>query len=433
MNNRNVNECALVDHVEIIRDKCSYTVSFTCSETLRRYFKSLSVRFEYPIEISSIPDAVLLVPFVANVAPLIWLTDAKIIVPCLDRDFVECLERVKSGYAKMYLGVSFRGQIDVEKVVDCSVANCRRCGMFYSGGLDSVDTFVRHHLENPDLISVWGADVKYDNESGWRLAHTAVEYAANRFKLPDFQIHSQFREFLDEGVLSKEFRPMLQDSWWYSIQHAMGLLGHVAPLAYVRGYECMYIASSFTDVLIKCASSPLTDNFVRFCGCHVVHDGFECSRQQKVGNVVRYCQENEVSFPLHVCWKSSRGSNCCRCEKCLRTIFGILAEGANPDDFGFAGYDYGFVAAQKIAFIITELYDDRSVGGHAAFWQEIHNRMVGKEYCLNGEVGKFIRWARQTDFSDKDAFRLPWRVRVSRSQALPIRVLRKIKHLVVQR
>ena len=217
--------------IKIKRSPNSFRVDFTPSKDMEGWFRKTNVSFEYPIDISLISDAVLLVPFVANVAPVVWLTDARLNVPSLDRDFAECLAEVKAGYQKMYPEAPFKGEICVEKIVDCAVTESRKCAMFYSGGLDSVDTFVRHHAETPDLISVWGSDIKYDNAEGWKRVHSAVEYSANRFHLEDYQIRSEFREFLDERALGREFSPVLHDSWWHGIQHGLGLLGHVAPLS----------------------------------------------------------------------------------------------------------------------------------------------------------------------------------------------------------
>ena len=42
-----------------------------------------------------------------------------------------------------------------------------------------------------------------------------------------------------------------------------------------------------------------------------------------------------VPVKLRVCWESRGGENCCHCEKCYRTILGLIAEGADPNDYGF--------------------------------------------------------------------------------------------------
>lgn len=394
----------------ITRDSNSVVVRYTYGNTLARYFRQDYMQVEYPMDCSGIPDSILVIPFVANILPIVWLTDAEVVIPELDADFAECIPNVKHGYEEMFPNVKFAGKITIGAIKQNRRVKPSKVAMFYSGGLDSVDTFVRHIDEHPDLLSVWGSDIKYDNKEGWTKVHSAVSYAAIRFSLNEFVIHSQFREFLDEGALTNDHYPILHDNWWHGVQHGLGLLGHVAPLAYVNGYSRMYIASTFTTTAITCASSPLTDNMVRFVGCQVYHDGFECTRQQKVANVVNYCKQRDIKFPLHVCWKSQTGHNCGVCEKCLRTIAALLAEGVNPADFGFEDYLEKFAFGVHRRTIRISLFDDRLVGSIAELWHQISERLKlggALESVDNTEVKRFLSWVRNFDFNDKRNWRLP--------------------------
>ena len=112
-----------------------------------------------------------------------------------------------------------------------------------------------------------------------------------------------------------------------------------SPIAYINKYKNIYIASSFPiEYLGKytCASDPTIDNNLHFASCKVIHDGCEFSRQQKIKNICDYLDKSkEKSIPARVCWISEGGDNCCECEKCYRTILGIIAEKKDPNDFGF--------------------------------------------------------------------------------------------------
>jgi hypothetical protein len=175
-----------------------------------------------------------------------------------------------------------------------------------------------------------------------------LEATAKEFGTDFVTIKSSFRKFLNEGVLSAKVAQS-GDGWWHGFQHGLGIIGHAAPVAYLLGKKTVYIASSFTVAdkgKVTCASDPSIDNYVRFCGVRVVHDGYEFTRQMKVHNITRFAQKTGCTIPLRVCWESMGGSNCCNCEKCWRTIMAIYAEGFDPHLFGF---DYTDEQLKKLA------------------------------------------------------------------------------------
>lgn len=310
---------------------------FTVTEGLACYFSGKPFVIEYPENIEAVPDAVAAVPFVCNVLPIIWLTDSKLIVPELDKAFYDCIPNVKKGYEEMFPEAAFDGHISVEHVVPHDRPASGRSAAFFSGGLDAVNTLIQHISEKPDLISIWGADIAYSNEEGWTPVQSAIEEVAQQFALNSCIIRTSFREFDIESELERKFQNRLKDGWWHGVKHGIGLLGHAAPYVYLHGHTSVYIASSNSpaDGKVRCASNPLTDNHVRYANCRVIHDGFEFDRQDKTRNIIDFCNQNGF-IPLHVCWESQSGNNCCNCEKCFRTMVGLWVEGADPMDFGFA-------------------------------------------------------------------------------------------------
>lgn len=92
---------------------------------------------------------------------------------------------------------------------------------------------------------------------------------------------TNFRSFINERKLNCLVKNS-GDGWWHGFQHGIGLLGHGAPIAYLKGLKCIYIASSYTPKdNVTCASHPSIDNCVEFCNCHIIHDQYEYSRQEK--------------------------------------------------------------------------------------------------------------------------------------------------------
>ena len=75
---------------------------------------------------------------------------------------------------------------------------------------------------------------------------------------------------------------------------------------------------------------------MKFCGRKIIHEGFSKTQLGKVEIVVNYCHKNEDSVILRVCC-TERGSelNCCKCEKCYRTISEIIACKEMTKNYGF--------------------------------------------------------------------------------------------------
>lgn len=399
---------------EIEKNKQRIQFHYQVSEELRQYFSTEAFIIEYPEDIESVPDAIAAVPFVCNVLPIVWLTDSKLVIPELDEAFYHCISEVKKGYEEMFPESIFRGEIEVGKIVPGDrPAIPGKCALFYSGGVDSMDTLLRHLDEKPTLLSIWGSDIKFDNEAGWKLVHSAIEEAAAHYNLEELVIHSSFREFDRERALSRRFSTQLKDNWWHGVKHGIALLGHVAPLAYLHGYEKMYIASSHCpeDGHVRCASNPLIDNHVRYAACQVFHDGFECSRQDKVHNIAVYNQSNNDYLPLHVCWESQKGSNCCRCEKCYRTIAAIIVEGDDPEKYGFAGFE------KHLNEMIPQAKKDS--GLLIRQWTKIQNALKANRRSVRlSPYWKYVRWIEKADFYHPDTIQQPLSYRLKKAHGI---------------
>lgn len=396
--------------LSIKKDDNIISYSFAVSDGLKKYFSGKEFFIEYSENIENVPDSIAAIPFVANVLPIIWLTDSKLILPELDEDFYNCFPKLKNGYEQMFPESEFKGQIEAGQIVKHYLNNkVNKSAMFYSGGLDSVNTFISHAYEKPDLISIWGSDIRCDNKKGWDLVHSAIEYTAKCFNLPDIVFRSSFRAFDNESALNNDYRDQLKDDWWHGVKHGIALLSHVAPYAYLNNITVMYIASSNCplDGHIRCASNPLTDNHVRFCGCKVVHDGFEFSRQDKVHNIVEFCRKNKIFFPLHVCWRSQTGGNCCKCEKCFRTMAGLIAEGANPQKFGFD--DIIQIKKMKDTILGVEWKED-AIWKH---WPHIQRALKENEnLARKTPYWKYIKWIIGVDFLHIDSPRYSFSYRM---------------------
>ncbi len=66
--------------------------------------------------------------------------------------------------------------------------------------------------------------------------------------------------------------------------------------------------------------------------------------------IVEYAHRTGTYPKLRVCWITSGGKNCSQCEKCLRTLYGLMAEGEDPTHYGFDLSSLDPVRRRRILF-----------------------------------------------------------------------------------
>ncbi len=282
-----------------------------------------------------------IIPFVCNILPILWITDSTLVVGQIDEDFYHSIPRIREGYAKMYPKVDFRGNIEAAEIVrERFSPGERRSLLFFSGGVDANSSLIAHRDESPCLMTIWGADITPDNETGWQKVHGHTVRTATEFGLPYVEVKSNFRTFLDPSRFGRE-KAKWDNSYWHRLQHGIGLIGHAAPYAFLKKMDTVYLASSYSPLArqssgFACASDPTIDECLAFCGATVLHDQADLSRQDKVNAIVAWARTHHRKPALRVCWQSDGGENCCLCEKCHRTILALIVAGGDPNDYGFS-------------------------------------------------------------------------------------------------
>ena len=310
-------------------------------EITKYLYPKRNFAIEYPFSINDIPEGILNVTFVGNFLPFVFLFDVSFFISILDKTFYECIDEVKKGYIDMYPAMKFNGKISVDEIQDNTkpITDTKqvKTASFFSGGVDAYTTLLRHIDESPYLITLRGADIKLNDLVGWSNLWSLTKHAATEYNLENIPIASEFRQIFNEGSLIDFLIPS-KDRWWHGFHHGIGIISHGAVPAYKFNISTIYIASSFSIYqknTYTCASDPTIDNHIRFGNTQIVHDGYELNRQDKIHFLCGFKNENGKYPPVHVCFESSGGKNCCHCEKCYRTIIQIIAEGADPNNFNF--------------------------------------------------------------------------------------------------
>lgn len=386
--------------------------NFHYSENLQKYFNKNEVFFiNYNgLNIDTVPDSILIIPFLCNILPIAWLLDADVHVPEVDKDFYESIPMLKEGYVNLYKNLDFMGRLFVENVVinNITTDNCRNMA-FFSGGVDSFNTLINHIEEKPLLITLFGSDISLNDFGGQNNVKNHVERVAENFSLNCLFVNSNFRNFINYSALGKIIYRKIKDNWWHAVQCGIGVISHAAPVAYLYCSKIVYFASTYTvnDLkIVTSASAPSIDNHIKWADTVVMHDGFEFTRQDKIRNICNFARKftaNKISF--RVCWESSGGGNCNECEKCYRTMMGIIADGHDPNDFGF---HYSEIVSGKIRDFVTYQADFNI--STKIFWSDIQNRFLSNHDMFANHPD--VKWIEKINFEkiDRSILRYIYRV-----------------------
>lgn len=186
-------------------------------------------------------------------------------------------------------------------------------GAFFSGGVDSFYTTVKHLDEITHLIFIHGFDIDLTNESLAEQTRIALRKSAADLGKPLIEVRTDLRGWMDRHGLQ----------WGYQSHGA--LLAHVGhALSTVVGK--IYVPSSFTVAdLHPWGTHPDLDRHWSGDGVRFVHDGTEATRPEKI----RLFVDNDAAMRnLRVCWwNGGNDYNCGECEKCIRTMLNLYLAG----------------------------------------------------------------------------------------------------------
>lgn len=301
-----------------------------------KFFKN---RREYTItydyELTNVPKSIAAIPFVLNVLPMVWLFNATFIVNSLDQELYNSIVDIKQAYVNMYPQITFGGEIIVANIIKTQYEG-KKIGLFYSGGLDAASTLTEHYNEEPLLINIQGSDLSLSYVKVLEDGREFLTNISQELNLNITFVKSGFRRVIKEKRVTKYFFEKINDDYWHAFQHGIAIIGHAAPIAYIKKLKCIYIAASFTkESLRPCASDPTIDNKVKLGSTAISHDGFEYDRNKKSDKVIQFINNKNKNITLRVCYEDYRVDNCCRCEKCYRTIMNFCAKGFDINRIGF--------------------------------------------------------------------------------------------------
>ena len=377
--------------VKKIKLKDNFTVEYEIEHSEKLEYFNEKMYVKYKEDISQVPESILAIPLLSNIIPICWFLDADLYVNEIDETFYEALDNIKNGFQKMYTQIKIKGKVIVNKIVKNTYEKSNSA-LLFSGGVDSVASYINNVDKNPLLVIVQGADISLEDTKGIKLAtKDALEFAKiNNTEL--IPIESNFKDFIRGKKLADNFDDTISH-WWPCVQHGFAFVGLIAPTSYIRGISNIYIASSFTslrDFRIPWGSDPRTDNEIRWGETRVYHDNFDRSRQDKIRQISDFTKITEKEIKLRVCWESPGGSNCCICEKCCNTMIGLMLENLDPKKFGFYFNDdiYNYTQKSLLEGKWNFIHDDVDL------WDDIKNNVS------DSDEREFFIWLKNYDLKN---------------------------------
>ncbi len=384
----------ILNKIDVNRNQVEFR--FEARGKIKEYLCTDSYFIDYEQDVSEVPKSILAIPFVASLIPLMWLTNTVMWVEELDRTFYDAIFKVQAAYQRLYFDYPLMGNLVPAKIVENNFKPERESILLFSGGIDANTTYVRIRNTNPMLFNIQGW---YKKQGDCDVAADAdirdISAFAQREGLDFTFAKSNFAVLVNTDTFDRNIKKKLGDSWWHGFQHSMAFISIAIPVAYLLKIEKIYIASSVPmGEYVKCASYVTTDSEFKFAtvgGC--VHDGSELTRQDKVHILVDYANQRQDDYLIRVC--SFNDHNCCACDKCFRTILGIVAEGGDIKKFGF--YINGNIR-EHFESIMEERAQTFNLKGESRLhWPAIKKKMIENYEII--EDKEFVDWFLSYDFA----------------------------------
>jgi hypothetical protein len=205
-----------------------------------------------------------------------------------------------------------------DRVIAGERPRAARTAQFFSGGIDSFFTALRHQdatdpLRANDLLFGWGLDEHpLDDNALFSRLSTRLGAAADKL--------DKCLVVFTTNLRHTRFRRLP----WGPIAHGNALAAAALLLQQVYSRVLIPSTDGYRETGIW-GSHASVDHFYSTTNMRVVHDGAAYSRFQKTALVA----SSPIALStLRVCWHSGSDTNCGQCEKCVRTMIALELCGA---------------------------------------------------------------------------------------------------------
>jgi hypothetical protein len=407
-------------------------IDFTVPNKIEKFFKDQSFYAEYVgnINIKNIKDSILVIPLLSNILPVAWFSCVDIFVEEIDETFYNIIPNIQAGLKSLYPNVKMGGKLIAKKIIKNEMIKLGKSAQLFSGGIDSLATYIRRIGEKPNLVTIWGADVNINDTDSWEKVKNYNNKIADKLETQIFFIKSNFTLILNTRALGEEYGHLINGfHWWAGVQHGLGFAGLCSPITYAKEISTFYIPASDTaEFNNPWGSHPLIDNEIKWANTEVVHESYDLSRQGKVNLISRFIKENKNDLQIRVCWQADHnGGNCNKCEKCCRTIVGLLVEGIDPNLHGFNVTENFFsFAKEKIIKGFWSYYNSDTM----PYWQDIQKSIPQNLQMIDERYRGFLCWLKKYNFIKHGKPSFLTKVKKNSGRFLPTFAKKFIKWLI---
>jgi hypothetical protein len=332
------------------------------------------------LDLEAIPKQILIIPFILNIAPVIWVNNLTVQLPYIDANLERSLSAVKTELMKIYPDTMWAGSISSASIIDSQseILDQSAICLLFSGGVDSVSASQELINHKQLLVTLRGADIKLDDNIGWQEVKQSVTNYAKEINAKTFFIESNFTIFLNQHILAKRVKHI--PNWWGNVQHAIGLAGFMALPAWKFGIRKVAMASDLSVSQMKgmqwASVSSLIES-LSWSDCQLVHASNLYTRQDKINRFVKKYKETSIVTPIRVCYESRGGKNCGKCRKCSLTMLNLLVAGIDYQVFGFSLAKDVFAHKMQHTFFKID-YEISQVS--LALWKDMIDKIQPRGY-----------------------------------------------------
>ena len=205
-------------------------------------------------------------------------------------------------------------EITADSYYQTAATEPRRKAAFFSGGVDSFYTLVKGRQELTDIICIYGFDMSLKDSERWAKVRNMCAAVAKEFGVNLIEVETNM------GGVIKDYGSWLRHGHGLALASVARALGGVVGEVRIPGTFSLSEQKPWGSCA---ATDPLfSDERVT-----ITHDACNASRADKV---VALANEPVALKYLRVCGGRPMDGlyNCCRCEKCLRTMVALYAAGA---------------------------------------------------------------------------------------------------------
>ena len=303
-------------------------------EALRRFApEPFFAEYDPLVDLEALPDEAVLVPFLLNLAPVVWATGGVYEVARIDARLAASLTELRTALRGLYPELPWSGEI-VARTHARSDDPDERDGRPVQRRIDSIYTAIVDPAPHKLLVTVCGSDIAVDNEVGWaERPRAGGRVLAQAHGHRAATVRSNFFTFLNKPQLNY-LVPSIPD-WWAYVQHGMGLAGLTAPILAAAGCSRLLIAATTPrPTRPRVGSSPKIDDLIAWDGVSVVHHGFEasCARTSSARSSTRRAAPDSARRCCGSATSDPTGSvaTAASARSALRTATGLIVEREYP-------------------------------------------------------------------------------------------------------